>query len=61
MTKATLIKEKHLGLAYSLEVHYLHIGKPGSVQADMVLVKELRLLHLDPQASEKDCVIPYWA
>ena len=32
-----------------------HVG----VQADMVLEKELRVLHLDPQASEGNCV-PHW-
>jgi hypothetical protein len=31
----------------------------GGVQADMVLEKELRVLHLDSQAAEGDCV-PYW-
>ena len=33
-------------------VHYCHGEKHGSVQADMVLEKELRVLHLDPQAAE---------
>jgi hypothetical protein len=36
-----------LGLAYHGEKH-------GSVQAERVLEKELRVLHLDPQA-ERDC------
>ena len=42
-----------LGLAYSFRgsVYYHHGGKHGSMQADMVLEKELRVLHLDPQAA----------
>ena len=54
MTTATLIKENiSLGLAYSFRglVHYHHGRKHGSVQADMVLEKELRVLHLDLQAA----------
>jgi hypothetical protein len=45
-----------LGLAYSFRgsVHYLHGGKHGSVQADMVLEKKLRVLHLDLKAAEGD-------
>jgi hypothetical protein len=30
------------------------IGKPGRMQVDMVLEKELRILHLDPQTAEGD-------
>jgi hypothetical protein len=47
-----------LGLAYDFRglVHYHHGRKHGSVQANMVLEKELRFLHVDPQASEGDCV-----
>jgi len=56
MTLATLIKETSYGLRGS--VHYHHGGKHGSVQADVVLEKELRALHLDPQAAEGDYV-PY--
>jgi hypothetical protein len=44
MTKATLIKANtSLGLAYHFRglVHY-HVGKHGSMQADMVMEKELR-------------------
>jgi hypothetical protein len=51
MTIATLIKESiSLGLTYSFKgsVLYHHGGKHGSMQADMVLEKELRVLHLDP-------------
>ena len=54
-TKATLTKEKHFtGMAYSFRdlVHYPHGGKHGSIQADMVLEKELRVLNLDPQAGK---------
>ena len=50
MTKATLIFGQHLiGLSYNVRgsVHYHHGRKHGSVQADMVLEKELRVLHLD--------------
>jgi hypothetical protein len=38
-----------LGLAYRFKgpVHYNHGGKNGSIHADMVLKKELRVLHLD--------------
>ena len=63
MTLAILIKENiYLGLAYRFRglVHYHHGGKHGSLQADMVLEKELRVLHLDQQAAEGDCV-PLWA
>jgi hypothetical protein len=58
MTKATLIKENiSLGLAYSFRglVHY-HDRKHGSVQAGMVLEKELRVPHLNPQGAEGDSV-----
>jgi hypothetical protein len=56
MTKATLIKRKNsAGLAYSSfgSVHYHHAGKHGSIQADMLLEKELRVLHHDPKAARK--------
>ena len=58
MIKTTYYKEQHLlGLAYIFRdlVHYHH----GSMQADMVLEKELRVLHLDLQAAEQDYV-PHW-
>jgi hypothetical protein len=57
MTTATPIKEDiKLELAYSLRgsVHY-HGRKHGSMQADMVL-EEPRVLPLDLQAAEGDCV-----
>jgi hypothetical protein len=40
-----------LELAYRFRgsVRYHHSGKHGSIQADMVLEKELRVLHLDPK------------
>ena len=62
MTTATLMKANvSLELAYRFRglVHYHHSRKHGSIQADMVLEKELRVLHLDPQAAEGDCV-PHW-
>ena len=34
-------------------VHYHHGGKHGSMQADMVLEKELRVLHLDLKATRR--------
>jgi hypothetical protein len=53
---------KHLIWAHSFRgsVHYHHGGKHGNVQADMVMKKELRILHLDPQAAEGD-EVPHWA
>jgi hypothetical protein len=57
MATAILIKDNtELGLAYSFRssVHYSHGWKHGSLQADMVLVKELRVLHLDQQAVGSD-------
>ena len=51
-------KEKHLiGLTYSMRgsVHYHHGGKYGSVQADMMM-EELKVLQLDPQAAKGDCM-----
>ena len=58
MTKATLTKANiELGLAYSFRglVHYHHGRKHGSMQADMVLEKELRVLHLDLKAA-RNCI-----
>jgi hypothetical protein len=44
-----------LGLAYSFRglVHYHHGEKYGSVQADIGLEKELRVLHLDLNAAKR--------
>ena len=56
MTMATLIKKNiSLGLSQSFRgsVHYDH----GSKQADMVLEKEPRVLHLDPQAAGKELCV----
>ena len=44
------------GLQFRGLVHYHHGRKHGSVQADMVLEKELRVLHLDPLGSRKHWV-----
>ena len=48
-------------LAYNFRglIQYHHGRKQGSMQADMVL-EELRVLHLDSQAVEGDCV-SQWA
>jgi hypothetical protein len=35
-------------------VHYYHNRKHGSLQADMVLEKELRVMHLDLKATRRD-------
>jgi hypothetical protein len=45
-----------LGLAYSFRglVYYHHGRKYGSIQADMVLEKEQRVLHLDWKATRRD-------
>jgi hypothetical protein len=71
MTKATLIKDNvYLGLPYSFRgsVHYHHVGKHGSVQADMVL-EEPRVLYrdlkttrrrLDSAGSQGEGLIPHW-
>ena len=56
MTKAALIKDNiYLGLAYRFRgsVHYHHGRKHGSIQVDMVLEKELRVLHLDKTAARR--------
>jgi hypothetical protein len=48
-----------LELAYSFRgsVHYHHSKYHGSMQADMVLEKELRVLHLDSKATRTDCFL----
>jgi hypothetical protein len=47
-----------LGLAYRFRdlAHYPDAGKHGRVQADTVLKKELRVLHLDQKTAEHDYV-----
>jgi hypothetical protein len=49
-----------MGLAYKFRalVHHHDGGKCGSMQADMVLEKKLRVLHLDTQAAGRK---RYWA
>jgi hypothetical protein len=44
------------GLQFRGLVHYHHGRKHGSLQSDMVLEKELRVLHLDLQAAERERV-----
>jgi hypothetical protein len=39
---------------FRVSVHCHHGEKHGSMQADMVLVKELRVLHLGLQAAGRD-------
>jgi hypothetical protein len=55
MTKATLLKGISLSQAYRIRgsVHYYQGQKHGSVQPDVVLEKELRVLHLDPTANRR--------
>jgi hypothetical protein len=63
MTEATLIKYNiSLGLAYSFRgsVHDHHGSEHGGKQTDMVLQKEVRVLHLDCKVAEGDGV-PHWA
>jgi hypothetical protein len=62
MTTATLTKLR-LGPAYRFEgpVHYHHGGKHGSIQADMMLEKELRVLHIDLWAAEGNNWVSHWA
>jgi hypothetical protein len=52
-----------LGLAYRFRgsVHYHHGGKHGSIQAGLVLEKELRDLHLDLKAARRRRILPHWA
>jgi hypothetical protein len=57
MTMATLTKENiSLRQTYSFRglVDYPHDGKHGGMQADMLLEKELRVLHLDPSPGSKE-------
>jgi hypothetical protein len=54
MNTGNSYKEKQLsgaGLQFRGLVHYHHGRKHGTVQADMVLEKELRVLHFEPQAT----------
>jgi hypothetical protein len=47
-----------LMLAYNCRslIHYHHDGKHGRIHTVTVLEKELRVLCLDPQATEGDCI-----
>ena len=49
MTMATFMKKKYL-IEWRFSSFIITVGH-GGVQADMVLKKELRILHLDPQAT----------
>ena len=46
-----------VGLVYRFRVlgHYCRGRKRGGTPAHMVLEKELRVLHVDPQAADGDC------
>jgi hypothetical protein len=50
-----------LGLAYIIRglVHYHQDRKHGSLQADMGLEKELRVLHLDLKAATRRLTLPH--
>ena len=52
-----------LGLAYSLRgsVQYHYSEKHGSMQADMVLEKKLKVLHLDMKAARRRLTLLHWA
>ena len=57
MTKTSIIKATvYLRLPYRFRglVHYYHSRKNSSIQADMVLEKELRVLHLYLKATSRD-------
>jgi hypothetical protein len=61
MYTASLTKENiSLGLVYRFRgiVNYHHGRKHGGMQANMVLEKELKILHLDSQVAG-DCML-YW-
>jgi hypothetical protein len=51
-----ILKSIKLQLSHSFKclVHYSHGGKLGGTQADMVLEKQLRILHPDLQAAERN-------
>jgi hypothetical protein len=45
-----------LGLAYRFgDLVYYHGRRQSKMQADVVQEMELGVLHLDPQAAERDC------
>ena len=41
-------------------LQYHHGGKHGIVQANVVLEKELRVLHLDPKTARGGLTLPHW-
>ena len=56
MTRAKSYKGKHFieaGLQFRSLVHYHHRGKHEVTQADFVLGRYLRVVHLDLQAAER--------
>ena len=62
MTMATLIKDNiYLELAYSFRSSVHYGEEHGSIQADMVLEKEVKALHLDPKAARGNLSILHWA
>jgi hypothetical protein len=62
MIMASLKKDISLGLAYSFRdsVYHHHGGKQGSIQAGMVLEKELRVLHLPSSETAAGECVPHW-
>jgi hypothetical protein len=57
VTTTTLIKKKNLigaGLQFRGLVHCHHDRKHGSLQADMVLERQLRILYLDSSAAGRE-------
>jgi hypothetical protein len=51
-------KRKHFiwaGLQFRGLVHYHNGRKHSNIQTDMMLLKELRVLHLDPQVAAREC------
>lgn len=62
MAKTTVQKGIYLGLACSFRrsVHYHHGRKNVSVQADMVLEKELTILHPGLKTTRKKLNLLHW-
>lgn len=61
--KATIIKDDYLGVAYCFRgsSHYYPGRKNGSIQANMVLKKKLRILDLDAKAAiTRSIPLPHW-
>ena len=55
MTTATPIKKHFIGTSLQFRglAHHSHCGKHGSMQAGMVLKRQLRVLHLDQQENSE--------